>query len=318
MIAGGGCWMMVLHKVRLPFLFLTITVLFTACGPDYSSAGKQILDAKKALTLISAGNLVVVDARNPDEYDKEHLAGAVCVSRADITVNYPYPSLVADKTQIEAVLGSRGIGNDATVLVYDGNQNMDAARFWWTLAAYGHDPEKVLVVSGGIKALKAAGAAVNADPVQPKTAAYQAADLNPAMLATKAEVQAQVDNPDPKTVIVDTRTDEEFEAGTIPGSRHVNFTRNNVVEGTYRPVSQIRLIYLDQEIDPAKTVILFCKTSIRGAQSYLALYNAGYRNLKLYDGAWVEWSDAAGIPQAVPVQTPTATELPALTVQDGS
>ena len=35
---------------------------------------------------------------------------------------------------------------------------------------------------------------------------------------------------------------------------------------------------------------MFCKTSIRAAQTYLAMYNAGYRNLKLYDGAWVEWS----------------------------
>ena len=41
---------------------------------------------------------------------------------------------------------------------------------------------------------------------------------------------------------------------------------------------------------------MFCKTSVRGAQTYLALYDAGYRNLKLYDGAWLEWSASPANP----------------------
>lgn len=85
-------------------------------------------------------------------------------------------------------------------------------------------------------------------------------------------------------------------------------------DGRYRPVSQIKAIYLEKEIDPSKTIILFCKTSIRGAESFLALYNAGYRNLKLYDGAWVEWSGNG----SAPAQAPASTDLPVLNTQDGS
>ena len=70
----------------------------------------------------------------------------------------------------------------------------------------------------------------------------------------------------------------------------MDFTKNNFDDGTYRPVQHIRIRYLEQNVDYDDTVIMFCKTSIRGAQTYLALYNAGYRDLKLYDGAWVEWS----------------------------
>jgi thiosulfate/3-mercaptopyruvate sulfurtransferase len=79
-------------------------------------------------------------------------------------------------------------------------------------------------------------------------------------------------------------------------------------------VQQIRINYLELGVEPDDTVILFCKTSIRGAQTYLALYNAGYRNLKLYDGAWVEWSSKPSLP----VQKPEESGAPVPTVQDGS
>jgi len=296
-------------------LFMVALVLIIgSCGPQYDASGQQIITGKDALSIIASDGVVLVDARNIPEYMEGHVTGAVCISRDDIMVNSPYPNLVADRGQIGFALGMRGISTESRVVIYDGNQNMDAARLWWTMVAYGHDPEKVQVVSGGFEALKDAGVTVDAEFVNPEVVEYAAKEIDASILATKAEVQAQVDNPDPETVIVDTRTDEEFKAGTIPGSIHVNFTRNNVVEGTYRPIKQIRLIYMDKEIVPSKTVILFCKTSVRGAQTYLALYNAGYRNLKLYDGAWVEWSGSTD----APTQAPQTTDLPVLNAQDGS
>lgn len=301
--------------IVLSLATVLVAVLLSSCGPTYGQSGKQIISAKQALAMLTDDAVVLVDTRNTEEYAREHVTGAVCITRDDIMVNTPYPNLVADKVQIEQTLGSRGIDNASRVIMYDANQNMDAARLWWTMVAYGHDAEKVMVVSGGLDALKSAGATFESGMPTIQPVAYTAKDLNPAMLATKAEVEAQVNNPEPKTVIVDTRTDEEFAAGTIPGSIHINFTRNNFFKGgEYRPVSQIRAIYIEKEIDPSKTIILFCKTSIRGAESFLALYNAGYRNLKLYDGAWVEWS---GNP-TVPVQAPATTDLPVLNTQDGS
>jgi thiosulfate/3-mercaptopyruvate sulfurtransferase len=182
------------------------------------------------------------------------------------------------------------------------------------MVAYGHAPEKVKVISGGYAALKAAGAALASGRTNPAASTYQVKDLDQSMMASLAEVKAQVNDPDSGTVIVDTRTLEEYDAGTIPGSILFNFEDNNFADGTYRPVQQIRIAYLEKEIDPSKTVIMFCKTSIRGAQTYVALYNAGYRKLKLYDGAWVEWSSKPSLP----VQMPEKSELPVLNSQDGS
>jgi thiosulfate/3-mercaptopyruvate sulfurtransferase len=244
----------------------------------------------------------------------EHVEGAVNISRADIVVMKPYSNLVGTKAQIENVLGSNGISNDTTVLIYDNNKNMDSARLWWTMLAFGHSPEKVKVVSGGLNALRSEGAYIGSDVVSPSRLAYEAKDLDMSMIAELKEVKGQVDNPSADTFLIDTRSLEEYEEGTIPGSIHYNFENNNFSDFSYKPAEQIRIAYLELGIEPDDTAIMYCKTSIRGAQTYLALYNAGYRNLKLYDGAWVEWSSKPSLP----VQKPELTDGLVPTVQDGS
>ena len=296
------------------FLLVVSALLFTACGPDFGEESNSIIGAEEALALSAEQGTVLVDTQKANFYQMEHVKGAVNISRADIVVMEPYSNLVGTKAQIENVLGSNGISNDTTVLIYDNNKNMDSARLWWTMLAYGHSPDKIKVVSGGLSALRAEGASIDNDSVDSARVSYEAKDLDTSMIAELKDVKAQVDNPDANTFIIDTRTLEEYGEGTIPGSIHYNFENNNFGDSSYKPADQIRIAYLELGIEPDDTVIMFCKTSIRGAQTYLALYNAGYRNLKLYDGAWVEWSSKPSLP----VQKPEQSGGPLPTAQDGS
>ncbi|HSV56547.1 MAG TPA: rhodanese-like domain-containing protein [Magnetospirillaceae bacterium] len=277
---------------------LTAAVLLAGCGPPASGERQtEIISAREALRLVEAGALLV-DAQDSLRYGRAHAAGAVNISRSDIVVNYPFPGLVAPASHIEEIMGSRGIGPETLVVVYDTNQNMDAARLWWTLKYYGHDAVKV--VSGGLDALEAAGAEISTDPVEPKPAVFRASTPRAEMVLNLAEVLAQVENPDPRTVLVDVRSTGEFAEGTIPGSILMDFAGNNFADDTFRPIQHIRIRHLEKGIDYDDRVILFCQTSIRAAHTYLVLYNSGYRDLALYDGAWVEWSSDP----ARPVQTP--------------
>lgn len=305
--------MKVLRNALWLMLALSL-MLLASCGPEFAESGNAIIDAEEAVSLIGNNDVVVVDTQNANFYQMEHVSGAVNISRADIVVMEPYPNLVGPKSQIEDVLGNNGISNDSTVLIYDTNKNMDAARLWWTMKAYGHSVDKIKVVSGGMNALRKAGAAIDSDRVSPAQVSYSAKDFDSSMMATLADVKAQVDSPDEATCIIDTRTIEEYRDGTIPGSIHYNFENNNFNDGTYKPADQIKINYLELGIKPEDTAIMFCKTSIRGAQTYVALYNAGYRNLKLYDAAWVEWSSKPSLP----VQRPEEGSAPVPTVQDGS
>lgn len=275
-------------------LLVGAVVLLAGCGPRATGEkGTEIVSATEAIELVESG-AILVDVQNLLDYRKGHIEGAVNIGRADIVVNTPFANMLAPASQIEEVMSERGIGNDDLVVAYDDTNNMDAARLWWTLKIYGHDTVKV--VSGGFEAMKRAGAEVTTDEPSVTATTFKAKPMREEMLAVKRELLDQVNTPDPNVVIVDTRTVEEYREGTVPGSVHLNYAGNNFTDGTYRPVRHIRIRYLEEGIDYDDTVILFCKTSIRAAQSYLALYNAGYRELKIYDGAWLEWSASPANP----------------------
>ncbi len=203
-------------------------------------------------------------------------------------VNEPVPNMLAPASQIEDVMGAAGIGNDTLILAYDDNRNMDASRLWFTLKIYGHD--RVKVISGGLNALASAGSEVVTVVPSVSPVLFKADSLNQDMLISTKEIRTNVENPPADYVLIDTRSIEEFNEGTVPGSICLDFSGNNFSDATFRPVNQIRIRYLEKKIDYDNEVAMYCKTSIRGAQTYLTLYNAGYRNLKLYDGAWVEWT----------------------------
>lgn len=288
-------------------LLLIIALLITVTGCTSTRApgvqGQEIITAKETLKTMAEANVVLVDAQKSSAYKDRHVEGAVNIGINKITTFGPFPNMLAPAKNIEKVLGKNGISNNSIVLVYDDNNNMDAARFWWTMKVYGH--ENVKVISGGLKAmLKARAKETTAIPdISP--AEYHAGKIIEEMIATKAEVKSQLDNPQENVVLLDVRIPEEYNSGTIPGSIHLNYLYNDFDDGTFRPIRQINVLYKDKGITPDKTVILYCKTSIRAAQTYLVLYNAGYRDLKLYDGAWIEWSSDTSLP----VQMPDGTQV---------
>lgn len=266
-----------------------LVLVLIGCGPSVpGETGTEIVDAEEALALVNDG-AILVDSRPMMNYREGHIAGAVNIGRADIVVNVPFQNMLAPAEQIEAVMGSRGIGNDDLVVAYDASGNMDAARLWWTLKIYGHDDVKV--VSGGFDALTRAGAEVVTTAPTVTETSFRVGAFREEMVTTAPEIRSWINDPDPAMSLIDTRSEEEYlRDGSIPGAILLPYQGNNFADGTFRPERHIRIRYLEAGVDFDEGATLYCVTSIRGAQTYLAMYNAGYRNLKLYDGAWLDWT----------------------------
>ncbi len=292
-------------------LFGALVLILTGCGQEPAGeVGTEIVSAEEALEILETRNeAVLVDVRPGVEYNREHIEGAVSVSRADIVVNSPFPALLAPPEQIENALGRRGISNDSLVLAYDDSGNMDAARLWWTLKVYGHHDVKV--VSGGYSALQSAGAPVTDTTPTIERATFSTEAADQSMMVSAKEIRDWVNDPDPSVCLIDTRSEEEYIAdGSIPGAILLDYAGNNFPDGEYRPPRHIRIRYLEVGADFDDTAYIYCHTSIRAAQTYLAMYNAGYRNLRLYDGAYVEWSANPMNPVFVPEQSTGIIEAP--------
>ncbi len=275
-------------KIALIIVLVMLTsVIFTGCGSfDFEETSGYIVTPKEALELVEGG-AILIDAQSPENYGLSHIEGAVNVPMSELVVNEPYKNMLAPGSQVAQCLGATGLSENDTILVYDNSSNMLAARVQWTLNIYGN--YNVKVVSGGLEALKEADAATSMVETTLSETTYSAGDLQKNLIVSLDYLRSLINVPDENTVIIDTRSLDEYMVGTIPGSVHIEYIWNNYSNGEYKTARDIQITYIDKGIKPEMKIILFCKTSVRATQTYSALKNAGYKDVRIYDGAWLEY-----------------------------
>src|SRR3954452_8414574 len=146
-------------------------------------------------------------------YEKTHIRGAVRIDWKQDLQDQVRRDFVS-KEQFEALLGSRGIGNDDTVILYGGNNNWFAAYAYWYFKLYGHDAVKLL--DGGRKKWELDGRELSKDSVQRPAKTYQAKDQDATIRAFRDEVVDAIG----KKNLVDVRSPDEF-SGKLLAPAHL-------------------------------------------------------------------------------------------------
>ena len=282
-------------------ILLGAILLPAGCTALFREDDTYVISAGAALRILGEDNVVFVYAqRDPGEIVK----GAVIITRGDIVIDDPVAGMLLPQDQFEELMGGSGISNDSLVIIYDsGNTNKDAARLWWTLRVYGHTNAKV--VSGGLTSLVEAGAETTTEAPVLTPTTYTAQPANQALIATIDEVLAKVARPAGNLFILDNRSREAFDAGHIGGAAPVPHVDNLHYDGTFKSIEWIKLMYRDKGIRENNIIILYCRSGTSSATSFLALHNAGFENVKMFDGSWLEWTAAA-----LPVDLPCVVEDP--------
>src|SRR5829696_7089778 len=113
------------------------------------SRNDVLVTADWAQENLGTPGLVFVEVdEDTSAYDGGHLEGAVKLDwKQDL--QDPLRRDFVGKEAFEALLSSRGIGNDDTVILYGGNNNWFAAYAYWYFKLYGHGDVKLL--DGGRK-----------------------------------------------------------------------------------------------------------------------------------------------------------------------
>src|SRR5499433_2594263 len=147
-------------------------------------------------------------------YDGGHLPGAIKLDwRKDLQdqVRRDFVS----KAQFEALLSSRGVGNDDTVILYGGNNNWFAAYAYWYFKLYGHGDVKLL--DGGRKKWELDNRPLTTDEVtRPATTYVAAHDQDRSIRAYRDDVLAATG----KSNLVDVRSPDEY-AGRLLAPAHL-------------------------------------------------------------------------------------------------
>jgi thiosulfate/3-mercaptopyruvate sulfurtransferase len=251
--------------------------------------------------------LVVLDLRPPEAYSNGHIPGARSFDIFGISLIDTRPEpLKAYLWLIEHLIQAKGINSDNTILIYDDVAGMRSARLFWFLEFFGHDD--VHLLNGGFTAWQAAGLPVTHEAVVIAEPGNFKMKQRRELLATADDVLARLNQP--STVIIDTRTDDEYtgkwvraaRGGAIPGTVHLEWTNNLDANGFMKSADELKRMYTARGIVPEKEVIPHCHGGYRSAHTYLALRLIGYPNVRNYLGSWGEWGNRPDLPIEHPTE----------------
>ncbi|HZW52627.1 MAG TPA: sulfurtransferase [Candidatus Elarobacter sp.] len=230
-----------------------------------------------------------------EQYAAGHIPGAVHLDYADDLSDpaTPYAARVAPPERFARVMGEHGIGDDTIVIAYDAGTIPFAARMVWMLRYYGHD--EAYVLAGGYPAWVAAGYPVKTDvPLVPRATFTSRA--RPELRAARDEVLAVAEGRS-AAQLVETQRDQTYAQRDRDIARAVRISGNQLLEDTRggRIADRATLDRLVREagLDPHARTVVSCGSGVSASGAWLALREAGFHDVAVYDGSWMEWEHDA-------------------------
>lgn len=268
----------------------------------------RVVDARFDLRYGSDGFLEQHPER--DAYSVGHIPGAVFVDVMGDLSDPDDPTVIPPPERFEALISGLGIGNDTTVVLYDGAGGTWAARLWWALRYHGHDDVRLL--DGGYPRWAAEKRSTEAGVVEAQPAKF-IAQLRPEMRVTADEVQAALD--DGSTCIIDALPEMIYSGemglypthrtGHIPGALNIPAPDNlDPTSMTLLPTGDLIRLWERADLSPERRVITYCGGGVYASFALFALHLLGHDNAALYDSSWAEW----GADPKRPVETGADTQ----------
>ncbi|MBI4639898.1 MAG: sulfurtransferase [Candidatus Tectomicrobia bacterium] len=205
--------------------------------------------------------LCLIDTRPVEEFVQGHIPGAAHFDLFGISLNDTSPAPLASFIwMMESLLASRGVDWDKTVVFYEENSGVRAARGFWLLEYMGH--EDVHILDGGIKAWLAAGLPVTSEVKAPSRGRFQG-KRHEEYNASYTDILERLGKNE--VAILDTRSDGEYygqlvraaRGGTIPGSVHIEWLQNLDENGAFKKADDLKALYASKGITPDKEIVCF-------------------------------------------------------------
>jgi len=246
-------------------------------------------------------DLVVADMRwyldrpgaGREGYEKGHIPGAVfCDLDGDINGRegpgrHPLP----ERSQFQLAMRELGVSAGDRVVAYDDAGGSIVARLWFLLRYFGHPPDSVAVLDGGLQAW---AGALEPGLVTRPPGDFAAGEPHRDWVVTFDDVRRLP----PDQVLLDARTHERYtgaleptgvRAGHIPGALSAPWAGNLGPDGRFKSPAELRRRFGELGADGGNTVT-YCGSGVTSAHDLLALELAGLPGARLYVGSWSDWA----------------------------
>ena len=276
------------------------------------AASTVLVGPEELSTLMGTGSVVVIDTRDAGAYAAGHLPGAVNMREIfTFLATSSAEGLSALKSTFEQHFGAAGLSGQETAVFYEDALNSgygQSCRGYYLLTWLGYPEVKVL--NGGFSAWKAAGLAVSTEAAAPKAATFPTDLPGADVMLTKDEVAAALHS---DVKLLDVRDIDEWTGessspygkdfaprkGRLPGAKWIEwyrFMKPSSAGPVFKSPLEVQAECATAGIAPDDTVYLYCFKGARASNSFLALKQAGFTDVRMYFGSWNEWSRDDSLP----------------------
>ncbi|WP_167644915.1 sulfurtransferase [Mameliella alba] len=264
-------------------------------------------------TLMTGGNIVLIDTRDPESFAAGHIEGAV--NMHDIftyLATSDAEGMATLRDKFAAEFGAAGLDGTKPAVIYEASMNTgfgQSCRGFFLLSYLGYPRIKVL--HGGYAAWDTAGLPVSTETVAPTPGGFEIDESAAGIMMDLDDMKAALAEED--AVILDVRDIDEWigtssspygvdfcpRKGRIPGAVWIEWYRM-MKPGADGPMMKSRDEVLAEcatvGITPDTPVKLYCFKGARASNTFLALKEAGVKDVALYFGSWNEWSRDPALP----------------------
>ena len=255
---------------------------------------------------------VIIDTRAPEAYAGGHVPGAVNVH--DIftyLATSDAEGIAALTSKFAEAFGAAGLSGDEVAVIYEDTMNTgygQSCRGYFLLKYLGY--EKAVVLHGGYQAWLAAGFETSTEVPVPVAKTFPVNRSASAIMLSKEDMLAALD--DPAIVKLDVRDVDEWvgissspygvdfcpRKGRLPGAVWLEWYRMMKPGGVpvFKSRDELAAECRSVGITADSKVYIYCFKGARASNTFVALKEAGVKDVGIYFGSWNEWSRDPALP----------------------
>lgn len=247
--------------------------------------------------ILALPDLVVLDSRGEQDYQRGHIVGAVHLSPSalerDIILDNgeTVSNMLTTAEASTGVLRRAGINADSRVVVYDAGGGCSAARLFWALESLGIS--RVQLLDGGYDGWRDEVGIVTREEPSPTLGTVEAR-IDERRMADFSDVLTGIGQGSKS--LCNTLSTDDFSGGAIPTSVNVPYYRT-YTGGRYpvlRTPEELRELFLGVGGTLEREMVFYCRIGYFAAQCYFAARVAGFQRVRLYDGSMQDWVQRGG------------------------
>ncbi|MCO5732223.1 sulfurtransferase [Rhizobium sp. SSA_523] len=196
-----------------------------------------------------------------------------------------------DIAVLQAKARQWGLRPEATIIVYDADRSMTAARAWWVLKWAGLPDVRVL--DGGLPAWVAAGLPTSQESAAPAPSSINLSaghmpEFGPEEALTLAANGVLLDARIRPNYIGGPVAEGQAPRGHIPGAISAPAPDNVTDYGNFTDAATLAEMYAALGADGSRPVGVYCGAGMSAAHTVLALASIGV-TAAMYPGSWSAW-----------------------------